>query len=105
MKKQKPSNPLSAEILAKIQEYQERPVPLLEGMAPEEVLECRRQICVWLDEAGPRTVKYLRRRAYQAQSNDLDEKMLEDVWWHRFFQANFTCRQKHTTNTSAPNSH
>lgn len=100
MKKQKMSNPLPAEILAKIQEYQERPVPLLDEMTPEEVIACCHQMLTWLDEAGPRTVKYLRRRAYQVQSNDLDAKMVEDVWWHRFLQANFTRLQQHPTNTT-----
>ncbi|HZU02235.1 MAG TPA: hypothetical protein VFA10_21380 [Ktedonobacteraceae bacterium] len=98
MKKQKSSNSLPAEILAKIQEYQERPVPLLDEMTPEEVISCCRQMLVWLDEAGPRTVRYLRRRALQGQSNNLDQNMVEDVWWHRFFQGNFTrLLQQHTT--------
>lgn len=97
MKKQNPLNLLPAEILAKLQENQERPVPLLDEMTPEEVVECCRQMLTWLDEAGPRTIKYLRRRAYQAQSNNLDEKMVEDVWWHRFFQANFAHLRQHAT--------
>jgi hypothetical protein len=98
MKKQRSSNSLPAEILAKIQEYQERPVPLLDEMTPEEVITCCRQMLVWLDEAGPRTAKYLRRRAQQEQSNDLDQNMVEDVWWHRFLQVNFSrLLQQHTT--------
>jgi hypothetical protein len=100
MKKQNPSNPLPAEILAKIQEYQEQPVPLLDEMSPEEVIACCHQMLTWLDEAGPRTVRYLRRRASQSQSNDLDAKMVEDVWWHRFLRANFTRLQQHPTNTT-----
>lgn len=96
MKKQKTSNPLPAEILAKIQEYQGRPVPLLHEMTPEEVIECCHQMLRWLDEAGPRTVRYLRRRARQEQSKDLDQHMVEDVWWHRFLQANFFHLQQHT---------
>ena len=88
--KPRATNPHTAAVLAKIASYQERPVPLLDEMTAEEQAIYYDQILVWLSQARPRTTSYLTRRARAQISGELDVEMADDIWWFRFFEANFT---------------
>lgn len=81
-------NPLAAVILERIAEYESRQVPLFDEMSPEELEQTMREIEIWFQQARKRTTRYLSRRAHRQQSNDLDEEMVEDVWWLRFLAVN-----------------
>ncbi|GCE32118.1 hypothetical protein KDA_76020 [Dictyobacter alpinus] len=79
------ANAYAAEVLAKIAAYQSYHVPLLDEMTAEDYT----QFLAWLNQAKPRTIKYLTRRAHTQISNELDVEMAEDIRWFRFLEVNF----------------
>jgi hypothetical protein len=65
--------------------------PLLEELEPADLVALLDDLLAWLEEVEPRTRRYLSRRARQGRSRDLDEQMVQDLWWYRLLRANVTC--------------